>query len=827
MSRKSDSYDSLIRGVSEQTAHDRLPGQHWEQENIISDPVRGMARRHGSQFMDYQYTVQPPDAFADADVTSRLEDTIFVSGVEYGVFRRDGTVPSSIVQPLLVVNKDTRKFVPVQSTVEADNILREGISAICVVGRFVLASPARRIVQHTVTDNRTPTAGYHAVWLRGGAYSRTYTVTVTKPDGTSKDYSYTTMKSYYDQPLDTSDIPHLDPTDPTKPNVNYTKLVNDRTNAYNSAVNKHIADAAKDITPENLAQKLAELILVDWPTTGYEGPYITLPFADVVLSADDGGNGEFIRAVSRTVTSPDLLTPKHFVDKVITIQPKSAGSLPYYLKAVSATGGTGFTEVTWVETAGDIVSVTNPLLIGAFYDGKLMMAESAAALAAVTGLEVPGFESSSSGDVNTRPVPQFMGRTISYMRMFQDRLMIIAGAVVFMSRTGDYFNWFAASALTLKPDDPIEVFAQGAEDDTITSGVKYDRNVVLFGQRFQYIIPGKESMTPNNAYVGVAATYEGANLVAPAAAGAVLFFCQKREGRLTMQQMQPGAVADRLEAFDTSSQLDGYLRGTPKQLVAQTSPSTVFVKTAEFTDGFYVYGFLDSNDQSERLFDSWSHWRFHKVLGKLVGITGDDSGLLAVTLRGDQFVLDRFTRETDLSDRPYMDSARKLVGSSGTTLEYDVAYDVTSPRFLIGGTISEAASLNAKYPDEVDKMWTGTGYDSFFTLTSPYLRDYKDRVILDAKLAITKLSVSVTKSAALYASVSLDEGKTYKVTGKWVARRAGTWVLNTQAVDEQSSTTVPIMKDNKKYRARLASHKWLPLTVSVVEWSGQVFTSRR
>ena len=830
MSKVSDSYDSLTRGVSQQAEHDRLPGQHWEQDNMISDPVRGLSRRHGSVWCDEVPLPLLAIESMDDDLAARTEDTLFLHGVEYAMFRRDGSVPSSPAPPLILVNKDMRKFTPVKLSAAALALAQAGISSVCTAGKYVLLSAAKQPVTHTVTDNVAPTAAKHVLWFRGGAYSRTFIVTTTTPTGVEKKYSYTTMKSYYDQPLDTSDIPHLKPGG-EEPNPNYNKQVNDRSNAYNSAVNKHIADAAKDITPENLATKMVELLKVDYPTATADGPYVLLEAPGVVLAGDDGGNGEFLRVASRDVTSPELLTAKHYPGKVMIVQPKQAGSVPYYMVAVSSTGAKGFTEVIWRETAGEVVKPTFMFLIGVMHNGELNIGSNPQDLGTLTGTDVPEFVASTSGDTTHRPLPELFGRAITYLRMFQDRLMMVAGSTVFMSKTGDYFSMFAESMLLIKDDDPIEVFAQGTEDDTITSGVQLDRNLVLFGKRFQYIVPGKDNMTPRNAYIGVAATYEGANLVAPSVGGSLLFFCQRRENRLTMQQMQPGSVADRLEAFDVSAQLDGYLTGRPQQIVAQTSPSAVFIKTRELKHGFYAYSFLDSNDQTQRLFDSWSRWTFNPRLGVLAGISSDDSGILAVTARkvstGNVLVLDRFSRETVQSDLPYMDSMRK--GITSTLLPYDAhaAFDRSSPRYLLGSELEHADSLLARFPTEAGALYSGVLYDSFVTLTSPYLRDQKDRVILDAKLTITKLTVSLAYSAAVVATISTDGGNTYRQSTSWIARPVGGWVLNTQKVEEQKTLPVPVMKDNKTYRTRLAAMNWLPLTISVVEWAGQAFTSRR
>lgn len=832
MSKVSDSYDSLIRGVSQQVPHDRVIGQHWTQDNLISDPVRGLSRRHGSVRMTKTALAS---AITDADKTdasNRIEQTIFVDGVEYAFHYRDKPAAGSQLHPLIIVNKDGKNFVPVVSAdAGTTTILGNGVSAVTAAGRFVLMSSTGTKVAYSTSDNTAASANQHVVWMRGGANSRTFTVYVTIA-GVTSTFSYTTLAAYYGGVLDTSDIPVFDPP-PSTPNPQYAKLVNDRVNAYNTAVNQHISAVARDITPENIATKLAALIAAAGISCTAEGPYIKIISANTVVTSDDGGNGEFMRAVSREVTAADLVSPRHYPGKVIKVVPKQAGALAYYLKAVASNGATSgaFGEVVWEETAGINVSLSWIFAIGLFKAGTFYVASSPAALATLTGETVPPIENASAGDQDSSPIPEFFDRTITHMRMFQDRLMIIAGSTVFMSRSGDYFNFFRKSVLTVLDDDPIEVFAQGTEDDVITTGVQHDRNVILCGQRYQYIVPGRENMTPRNPYVGVQATYEGANLTAHAVAGSLLFFCQRREKRLTLQQMSPGAVADRLDAFDVSAQLDGYLTGTPRQIVAMTAPGIVFVRTAELTNGFYVYSYLDANDNSERLFDSWSRWTVDESLGTLAGISQDDSGLLAVTLRqtstGPALVLDRFVRETSPSTFPYLDSHQPIADSDHIGAEACVAFDNTSERHLLGTTLALRSTIEEQFPSEVTRLHVGTMYDSSVTLTSPYIRDRDDKIILDASLTISKLTVSMSNSAASITSLSYDLGKTFKVVKSWVYRPVGGWILNTQKVAEEAVVTVPVMKANKSYRAKISSRSWLPLTISVVEWAGQAFTARR
>lgn len=823
MARTSDSYPSVIRGVSQQVPHDRLPGQHWEQDNLVSDPVRGLSRRHGSVQQHAKGLAGPITVGDKESASNRREHTIFVEGVEYSLLVPSTSDTATQLDPVIVVNKETRKILPIVADAPTLANLRQGVSSVCAAGKFLLMSSAQRATAYTLADNMTPTSNLHVVWVRGGANSRTFSVTVTPNGGSPVTRSYTTMASYYEGRLDTSD---LNPSDP-----NYVKLVADRQNAYQTAVNQHIAAVARDIQPENIAAQLALQINTVWPgTAGRIGSYIHINLANVVVTAQDSGNGELMRAVSNEVTAPELVTPKHFNRKVVRIVPKTAGSLAYYLRA-DTVDGADFGEVVWRECPGRTITFGWMFSIAAFKNGSLHISASPSQLAASIGEPVPGFEQMSCGDQESAPLPEFLGRVITYMRMFQDRLMLVAGSTVFLSRSGDYFNFFRKSVLTLQDNDPIEVFAQGTEDDVITGGVQHDRNVILCGQRYQYVVPGREAMSPRNPYVGVQASYEGANLVQHSVAGSLLFFCQRREKRLTLQRMQPGSVADRLDAVDISSQLDGYLTGSPRQIVSMTAPGVVLIRTKEFTNGFYVYSWLDGESEGERLFDSWSRWTFAKELGVLVGITDDDSGILAVTLRdtktGPALVLDRFTRETGPSDMPYLDSMHPAAAPTFSTNDNAYcAFDELSNQFLVGLPLSRAQELMDQFPEDIPHLWAGAGYESFVTLTSPYLRDREDKIILEARLTVSKLAISVSNSAAMLATLSYDMGKTWKPAKSWSHRVSGAWILNEQSIAEEATISVPVMKENKTYRARISSRSWLPMTVASIEWAGQAFTSR-
>lgn len=849
MSKVTGSYESLIKGVSEQVAHQRFPGQVWEQVNMVSDPVRGLARRRGSVMVAEKVLPGVGDTAATRDDAAVYgEQSLYLGINEYSIMhRKRQMVAGSQMPPLVVFDKTGGKLLNVSMAVDDAKMTeygQSGFNSITAVGNLVLLAPRGHASTYTSVDQVTtgPTANSVAGWVKGGSYSRTYTLSAKRAsDGAVFTVQYTTPTSYYPGILDTSDIPATNP-DGT-PNKDYQKLVNDRVYAYQKAVNQWIGTSAAAIQPQAIAQSLNALIEAHLPGShGVIGSTIIIDGA-TSISCDDGGDGSQFIGVGRTVKQASDLTTVHRTGKVVKIKPTNGTGKAYYVKAVAKDGTTvGWTQVIWEECPGVLITPILVCAVGAVKNGTFYVASTPAKLAALAAISVPPWAPSSSGDLDSQSLPAFLDREINYIRMFQDRLIIVAGATVFMSRSGDYFNFFRTGALNIQDNDPIEVYALGSEDDVITAGTLLDRNLILFGKQWQYAVPGRDAIVPQNAFVAVQSGYRDSNTCPPESSGNLIFFGQKREGKLTIQQMQTGAYADTLDAFEITQQLNKYLVGQPLQIEAVTSPSALFIRTDAERNGVWVYSYLDAQNNTERLFDSWSKWQFNKELGNIVAITTKDGDLYITTLRATTqamyLVTDRFTLNTDVPDA-HIDSMRPwlAIGTAGEAInqgQFRGAYNKNSGRYWLQGDVMGGGRLAALREqigtDQDPNLNIGAAFDSYVVLTNPYIRDKDGKAILDGRLTLGNMNVTTFESSAMDVSICdlVDADNTqYQETLRWVARNANDWVLNTQQVADTASVVVGVYKEVRDCKVKLAGRSWLPLTLSAIEWQGQFFTRRR
>ncbi|MCK4161703.1 hypothetical protein HFK89_04420 [Ralstonia pseudosolanacearum] len=110
------SYQSVVRGVSEQVPQQRHPGQHYEQVNMVSDPVHGLARRHGSITLDERLidSVNLMTPIRVSWARNYREYSFFVAGMEYSLVYQGYERSAGDALPFcFVLNKDTGKFLNV------------------------------------------------------------------------------------------------------------------------------------------------------------------------------------------------------------------------------------------------------------------------------------------------------------------------------------------------------------------------------------------------------------------------------------------------------------------------------------------------------------------------------------------------------------------------------------------------------------------------------------------------------------------------------------------------------------------------------------------
>ena len=729
MSKVSGTYPSLSRGVNQQPFEARLDGQHGEQVNMWSDPVHGLSRRRGTTLQQCRADNVTGPSYHQLPEYQKQELRDFYASYRTVPYVTDGlelqvhypTKP----QPTWMLGQGagpsggirvTRKIQgagPLQPGAAVETVglglagdaaynatraaMLKGIAAACQVGRYMLFMPNNTdFAVPAETDAwASPANSSWAVEIKQGIPNREYSVSYVA-DGTSYRFAYTTPSSAYNGTLTTSDIPASDPE--------YQKKVNDRVNAYNSAVTAWITVAAMQTRPQYIVDQIIAAGLpapltaggsVVFGGTGYTVPNMILVYntngRTSSATATDGGDGSNVAVTGNTVASTNALTSAHHYGKIVRIKPER-GDASFYVKAVSTDGASHATwgKCRWEECARTTQApIQSPLLVMAVANPATGAARTGLSLATTAGmaylagaeilndpsvLSLPSFNGRAVGDVDSSPAPRFFGKQVSWMGMFQDRLCVAAGNTIDMSEVGNYFNFFRTQTLTVPDNDPVSIFALGSETDTIRNSVIFDRSLLLFGDNQQYSIDGRNPVTPSTSTIIQSSAIEDATDCPPVVGGSLVFFGKRREGTAEIFQMEVGDVADTSNFTGLGLQLSDYLPGRPAQLLYVASPSTLFVRVSEAPHSIFVFRFIDQNRQ--RVLDSWSRFDYHPAFGLIYGMFYHDDALHfrvdreawvdgdgAVWLGGAGAygfdVLERQSLLPQVTGLPYLDSMRK------------------------------------------------------------------------------------------------------------------------------------------------------------------------
>lgn len=780
---------SLLKGVSQQPPEVREQGQHEDQVNLLSDPITGLTRRRGTiaQAVKSIGLVSPTTlaAMAQSAVNYRYHRFI-VSAKEY--IMAVASQPDATPMPGVVVyNLTDRVFVPlaVDATTIASVVTLKalGVGAITNLGKYTVFALNNEVMPNALQQvwGVAPNIGA-VIWVRGGQYNRTYTVNVE--GGPS--FSHTTPSA-----SDTA--------------------------------------SAQAISSQNIAGYLASQALEAGYTIARAiGSHFTIS-ATSNISCSDGGDGTLLRAVSLTVDAVDKLPVMGVPNMVVKVQP-SADSV-FYVKCIAKVPSAPLSECVWRECAGQIQGTTAAFRLMAVEGGTLRIGSTSG----ISATNPPVFVKSDAGDAAASVAPAFLGkRPITYLGVFQDRLLVGAGSALAVSAAGDYFNFFRSTMVTLPTKDPFEMISQEGEDDTLRYSVPYNRNHVIFGDRRQYVISGTTALTPVAPNMSVLTNYPDTTGCPPLAIGGQLYYVRDKEGFTSLHQIQPGQFTDAAESFPASAQVSTFIPGPTGQIEAvPTTPTQLILRSKSVTSEVRVFTYLDLQEGRKQA--AWSRWVFDPLCGSLMCTASTSNGINFMWLRYSEgkawIVMDLMPTLSSNGTLPYMDSMRPYTAVvpnayeiSNTSAGWNSAYDKSVSRYLLGSPLATTVtSLLGEFPGTEAAIWVGLPFESSFVPTNPFKRDGEGKAILGGLLTITTVSLTMKDSSGFRSRVEWNDGRNAKdeiYTARLIGSAANI-IGQVPVVD--SRYAIGIGKESKQYTLRIASRSWLPLTISAIDWVGQSF----
>jgi len=142
---------------------------------------------------------------------------------------------------------------------------------------------------------------------------------------------------------------------------------------------------------------------------------------------------------------------------------------------------------------------------------------------------LPKWGERTVGDLDSVPDPSFIGNNINNIFFFRNRLGLLTDDNVVLSRVSEFFNFFPETVISVIDSDPIDVAASHTKVAILKHAVTMGEDLILFSEQTQFILTSSsDTLTPKTANVVVSTEFESSDDVSPVSAGNSIYFATKR-----------------------------------------------------------------------------------------------------------------------------------------------------------------------------------------------------------------------------------------------------------------------------------------------------------
>jgi hypothetical protein len=786
---------NLINGVSQQPATLRLASQAEEQSNFLSSVTDGLKRRPGSRFLAKVSNSSWDDAFLHTINRDRTE--------RYLVAIRDGL--------LTVYDAKTG----VQRTVNAPG----GFSYL--TGGAKNSFRAVTVADYTFIVNRdkiaqmdaatTPARQNRAIInVRAGNYGKKYRVFING-----------ILRGGFDTP-DGSQPAHIDSV--------RTGFIADRLHGTLSgtiAMPAGTTQGAGSFTSFTY-QLLADTVII---TSSSPTPF-------TVTVQDDTGGTAIVAVVSKTQRFTDLPrnAPNGFSVEIVG---DNTSNFDNYHVTFESEGSAG----VWQESAkGGEQFRFNPTTMP-----HILVRETNGTFT----FRAAEWADRKVGDQERIPNASFIGRKISDVFFFRNRLGLLADENVILSKQGEFFDFWRDTATTVLDTDPLDLAVSNTKVSILNHALPFNQSLLLFSDGAQFMLQAGDILSAETAYVAQATEFESTAGVRPVGVGQYVYFPVPRGSFTGLREYYVEEGNEQNDALDVTSHCPRYVPKDIFRLSASTSEDLVVAISAAAPNTLWVYKFYYG--EGGKLQSAWSRWDF-STEDRLLSAEFIESELYLTVARDDGTYIERLDIESGALDDEatiyyHVDRGTFLTGgtfnASANTTTFTLPFATNEDLWVFvgggDGVFPEThvpPILARPSPTTVllagnwvgRKLFAGVRFRSHYKFSTLFLRTQETGggvlAMDDGRLQVRRMSVNFARAGYFKTTVT-PEGRTPSVREFTGRRLAASSATLGQVELSDGRFSFPVMGRNKGVSIEIESDHFLPCAFTSAEWEATYHTRAR
>jgi len=218
-------------------------------------------------------------------------------------------------------------------------------------------------------------------------------------------------------------------------------------------------------------------------------------------------------------------------------------------------------------------------------------------------LAVSTWSTRDAGDTDSNPNPSFIGKKLSNLFFYKNRLGLLAEDKVIMSEAGEYFNFFRTTVTNLLDTAPIDVGVAAQNVTNLESSVGFQENLILFSNGGQFVLRGADLLTPETVSITPITHFAQTTGVDPIALGSNVYFPFSRGKYSGMREFTLSATGDTYNGADITSHIPSYIPKNVIDIAGSSTEDVIAVLSNEEKANLYIYKFYWRG--AEKVLSSW------------------------------------------------------------------------------------------------------------------------------------------------------------------------------------------------------------------------------
>ena len=453
------------------------------------------------------------------------------------------------------------------------------------------------------------------------------------------------------------------------------------------------------------------------------------------------------------------------------------------------------------------------------------------------------------GDDNSNPFPTFKDKRINKVLFFRNRLAILAGENVILSRPGTLGtpDFFAETALTVSANDPIDISCSSTFPSELFDGLDINSGLVVFSTNQQFLLSSDDTvLNPDTAKLRSLSTFNYNKDVPPISLGTTVAYLDDSGKFSRFNEMANIAREGEPNVVNQSQVVPTLL---PKDIDLFTNSRENNIVIMGKTNSDTVQGFRYLNVGDKRQQSAWFKWKFnnpllyHFIINDEYYFLDTDHFLQSIRLvqqESDPSItqdnvdfllhLDNYTTDTGSSSYSASTKLTTFTGVSWLPLVTSPNYDLV---VIDTNTASTRVGRYGKPTLTSTTSFTLPGDWSGVTLTIGYLYEY---LVAFPTFYLARQqgqsNRSDVNSSLVVHRIKLHFGKIglYETTLERVGKSDYTEVYESTELDEYDVSdapyleefikTVPVYEKNTNVDITLKSRHPAPSTLRAMSWEG-------